>query len=104
VRNFKYTTEIPEEDGDGVEEVTLVFDKHPDKMPLGIVRRHRGDQLALTIALVEWGISEGQLDLLDRVPISEMDPIVLAWGKHFRRDQDKPVIKRAKSYDEDDED
>lgn len=102
--SFEYITEVPTEDGEGTEEVILTFTKRTTNIPSGIFRRNRNSELAATFAVFEWGLSADQLEILDRIPLSEVDTIFEAWQKDSERDQDKPAgppkTKRSKDTED----
>jgi len=76
--SFKYTVQIPNEDGEGVEDVELVFKDIKD-LPVGIIRRHRRDVEAQMWATFEWGLSPEHLELFDRMPASGFRDVLKAW-------------------------
>lgn len=78
--NFTYETDIPTEDGEGTETVSLVF-KDITKLPMGIVRRYRNDPNDIMWATFEWGLSPEQLEAFDRVPLEQLQTISKAWNE-----------------------
>jgi hypothetical protein len=74
---FEYKAELPLEDG-GTEPVVLVF-KDIALLPIGVARKHRGSGEDQMWAMFEWGLSDEQLELFDRIPQPQLPQIIAAW-------------------------
>jgi len=94
---FEYTTEVEAEDGKGTEKVTLRL-KPFNRMPLGVLRRNRKDPEGQMWDSLEWGLSEDQHEILDRIPASEIEELMEAWST-ASEDEDKPTGKPKATED-----
>lgn len=74
---FEYKAEVLAEDGT-TEMVTLTL-KPFDRLPIGVMRRNRHDAEAQMWATFEWGLTEDQLPVFDRLPAMEVEKILEAW-------------------------
>lgn len=99
--SFTYETDVPEDDGT-TKRVKFVL-KPITQVPVGVLRRNRNNQEAQMWATFEWGVSESQLELFDRLPAGEIETILEAWQESGERDQDKPDPKKLKAIPADTE-
>ena len=76
--NYEHEVEVPTEDGKGTEKVTLSL-KPILELPVGILRRTRNNWEAQIFATFEWGLSEEQLAVFDRMPVPLMHEVLTAW-------------------------
>lgn len=91
---FTYDVEIPTEDGKDTEEVTFTL-KDVTDIPVGILRRNRRNQEALTWATFEWGLDPEQLDDFDRLTAKQVVDFWQAWQESGLDEGDKPQPNRA---------
>lgn len=92
---FEYSTEVPNEDGDGTEKVTFTF-KPISQVPVGVLRRNRRDPEAQMWDTFEWGMPADQLKLFDRLPATEIERILEEW-QASEEDTKKPTPAKDKS-------
>lgn len=89
---YKHTIKVPnvtlatdEESGEIVEnieyEVKTFVLKSFSLMPGKVSKRHRGDAEGQMWAAFEWGLTADQFDLLDGVPIAELEKMLRGWQK-----------------------
>lgn len=74
---FQYKTEIPCEDGT-TENVVLTF-KDIALLPIGVARSNRSNAEEHMWATFEWGLSDEDLDVFDRIPQPQLPEIYRAW-------------------------
>lgn len=86
---FKYTAEVPTEDGKGVEKTTFTF-RPISKVPVAVLRRNRNNPEEQMWATFEWGLTAEQMDAFDRLPAGLIEEILEAWQESEEGDQDKP--------------
>lgn len=86
---FTYEVDLNTDDG-GTEKVTFTI-KNVTDIPVGVLRRHRGNQEAQMWATFEWGLSQDQMDNFDRLTADQAVEILNAWQESGNGDQDKPV-------------
>jgi hypothetical protein len=74
---FEYKAEVPTEDG-GTEQVVLHL-KPIALVPIGVLRKNRRNLQLQMWDMFEWGLSDDELDVFDRIPSSQLEKIVDAW-------------------------
>jgi hypothetical protein len=94
--SFTYDVDAPKADGKGTEKVTLEL---PDlgQIPSGIVRRNRRSIEGFMWDAFEWGLSQKQLEILDRLPSDSVVPIYFAWRDAKDADEDEESDDAATS-------
>jgi hypothetical protein len=95
---FEYKAEIPNEDGT-VENVVLSF-KNMALIPNGVARKYRdtSDENRMWVQF-EWGLSEEQLELFDRIPQPQLPSIIAAWREAEGVDLGESSASPASSTD-----
>jgi hypothetical protein len=71
------TFEYKVETADG-ENVVLVL-RPITEVPIGILRRNRGNDEEQMFSTLEWGLDKKNLEILDKLPATLLEDIVRAW-------------------------
>jgi hypothetical protein len=74
-----YEHKVELDDGDGNTETVVLTLKPLTQIPIGVLRKHRGDSEAQMWATFEWGLPEEQLDVFDRIPADQIEAIMTGW-------------------------
>ena len=51
------------------------------QIPAGILRKNRKDEEEASWQIIEWGLSEKDLEIFDQVPTEQMEAMFRAWEK-----------------------
>ena len=94
---FEYKTEIPAGDGT-VEDVVLHFNDIA-LLPIGVARSNRDNAENQMWATFEWGLSEDDLEIFDRIPQPQLPDIYKAWRDSEGIDAGESGASSASSTD-----